>query len=455
MKKKPIPFDQLLASILPVDRLPLVDQADIRAALNQGDPWRVERIALEAIQKLAALGHLRLIEDTRQGDERVVRYRDLTSTNILSLRLPVGPSPDGIIRIPLPLRQWPGATSLEDVRSILTLYNRILAKDSSVLLSVPDILRQIVQAARSILNCDGVHFVPVSESPTFEGTLDPDCLEEAFDPYLIREWVVERNHLVYIPDTGAAGRAAARLPAGAASAAIVRLGDGVSGIQGALQAWSTRPRYFTEERLGLLSLMSESGTDVLGRAALLSHMVFVDASTKVYNRSYFNLQLDNEIARARRENKSLALIIFDIDDFKLFNTRFGYEGGNEVLARTARLLKSGLRPFDSVARWGGEEFALILTAPIAMEDARAVSDRLRRAVERQVVSLTTLEGRSTTVTLTVSGGGAIYPDDAINGGALWRSANAALVWSKEHGKNRVTFFCDLAGQHTPLGEAQP
>lgn len=455
MKRKPIPFEQLLASILPVDRLPLVDQADIRAALDQGDPWRIERVALDAIRKLAGMGHLRLIEDTRQGDERVVRYRDLTSTNVLSLRLPIGPAADGVIRVPLPLRQWPGTTSLDDIRSILTLYNRILAKDSSVLSSVPDILRQVVQAARSILGCDGVHFVPISESPTFEGTIDPDCLEEAFDPYLIREWVVERNHLIYIPEVGPPTRSSGRIPPGVASVAIVRLGDGVSGIQGALQAWSSRPRFFSEERLGLLSLMSESGTDILARAALLSHMVFVDASTKVYNRSYFNLQLENEIARARRENKSLALVIFDIDDFKLFNTRFGYEGGNEVLARTARLLKSGLRPFDSVARWGGEEFALILTAPIAMDDARTVSERLRRAVERQVVNLTSLAGVNTTVTLTVSGGGALYPDDAINGGALWRSANSALLWSKEHGKNRVTFFPDLAGTHTPPGETQP
>jgi diguanylate cyclase (GGDEF)-like protein len=202
----------------------------------------------------------------------------------------------------------------------------------------------------------------------------------------------------------------------------------------------------------MLSILSESGTDLLSRAALLGNLVFVDAATKVYNRSYFNIQLDNEIARARRESKSLALVIYDIDDFKSFNTQYGYEGGNDVLARVARLLKSGLRPFDSVARWGGREFALILTAPISETDARMVTARLRRAVEKQIFSITGLEGKTHNVTLTISGGAAIYPDDAITAADLWRSANASLMWSKEHGKNQVSFYSDLAGGTRTLEE---
>jgi diguanylate cyclase (GGDEF)-like protein len=455
MKRKPIPFDQLLSTVLPVDRLSLVDQADIRAALSEGDPHRIEKLALDVIQKLMHLGHLRLVEEVRQGDERVVRYRDRTTSNTISLRLPAAPTSDGVIRIPMPLRQWKGTTSLDEIRAILNLYNRILARDSSLLASVPEILRQIVQAARTILACDLVHFVPVSDIGALQGTIDPEVLAEPYDPYLIREWVVDRNHLVYVPEVSPAARASGRVPPGMSSLVLVRLGDGVSQVEGALQAWSTRPRFFGEDKLGLLSLLSESGTDILGRATILSNLVFVDSSTKVYNRSYFNLQLENEIARARRENKSLALVIFDIDDFKRFNTEYGYEGGNEVLARVARLLKSGLRPFDSVARWGGEEFALILTSPIGLEDARAVTGRLRLGVERQVITIPGLEGGNHAVTLTVSGGGALYPEDAVNGADLWRAANAALVWSKEHGKNRVTYFSELAGgADAPAGDPE-
>ena len=70
MKRKPIPFDQLLSTILPVDRLALIDQADIRAALAEGDPTRIEKLALEVIRKLAQLGHLRALEETREGVSR-------------------------------------------------------------------------------------------------------------------------------------------------------------------------------------------------------------------------------------------------------------------------------------------------------------------------------------------------------------------------------------------------
>ncbi|MDZ4803372.1 MAG: GGDEF domain-containing protein [Candidatus Eisenbacteria bacterium] len=456
MKRKPIPFDQLLSTVLPVDRLPLVDQADIRAALGEGEPARIEKVALDVIQKLTRLGHLRALDETTEGDERVLRYRDLHSANTISLRLPVAPTSDGVFRLPLPLRDWKGATSLDEIRSILTLYNRILARDSSLLAGVPDILRQIVQASRSVLGCDQAHFVSVREAPGVEGTLDPDCLSEPYDPYLIREWVVGRNHLVHVPEISPAARASGRIPPGMSSLALVPLGDKQSPVQGVLQAWSARPRFFTEDRLGLLALLSESGTDILSRAAILADLVFVDAATKVYNRSYFNLQLENEIARARRESKGLALIIVDIDDFKRFNSQYGYEGGNDVLTRVARHLKSGLRPFDSVARWGGEEFAMILTAPIGMEHARTVCGRLRRGIERQAFNITGLEGTAHAVNITVSGGGALYPDDAVNGADLWRAANAALVWSKDHGKNRVTFFGDLGGgSSTPLPPNDP
>jgi diguanylate cyclase (GGDEF)-like protein len=445
MKRKPIPFDQLLSTVLPVDRLPLMDQADIRAALAEGDPIRIEKLALEVIRRLAGLGHLRPLEETREGDERVQRFRDLLSANTITIRIPVAPAGDGVFRLPLPLRDWKGTTSLDEIRSVLALYNRILARDSSLLAGVPEILRQIVQATRSVLGCDQARFVPVREAPGVEGTLDPEYLAEAWDPYLVREWVVSRNHLVHVPELTPQARASGAVPPGMSSLALVPLGDASSPVQGAIQAWSARPRFFGEDRLGLFALLSECGTDILGRAAILADLVFVDASTKIYNRSYFNLQLENEIARARRENKSLALIIFDIDDFKRFNSDYGYEGGNDVLARVARHLKSGLRPFDSVARWGGEEFALILTAPIGIEHARAVTGRLRRGVERQAFHITGLEGSSHSVTITVSGGGALYPDDAASGPDLWRAANAALVWSKEHGKNRVTFFNDLSG----------
>ena len=70
----------------------------------------------------------------------------------------------------------------------------------------------------------------------------------------------------------------------------------------------------------------------------IERLVFVDALTGAYNRSFFDLEMQNEMARARRENASMALCIADIDDFKQFNTLFGYEAGNQVLVQVANAL---------------------------------------------------------------------------------------------------------------------
>jgi diguanylate cyclase (GGDEF)-like protein len=452
MKRKPIVFDQLLQRILPVDRLPLADQADIRAALDSADPGRIEKLAFDVIEKLTRLGHLRLIEEVVRGDERIVRYRDLTSANTISIRLPLPEDDSGLVRIPLPLRHARSVTSLEQIRSILTLYNRILGKDSNLLTSVPDILRHLIGTSQHVLGCDRVNFAPGRHGLRSAIDLDPECVSPPYDTYLTDEWVVDRNYLIYIPEIPATGSGRTAVPSGMRSVAMARLGDQVSGVSGTLQAWSSRPHFFTEDKLGLLSLLSESGTDLVARAAALGNLVFVDSGTKVFNRAYFNIQLENEISRAKREDKSLALVIFDIDDFRSVNKQYGYEAGNEVLARVARVLKSGIRPFDSVARWGGEEFAMILTAPIALEDAKNITARLRRAVERHLFSVTGLEGKVHSLSLTISGGGALFPTDASTGTDLWRAANSALMWSKEHGKNQITFFPELAGGEPPLEE---
>ena len=168
--------------------------------------------------------------------------------------------------------------------------------------------------------------------------------------------------------------------------------------------------------------------------------VFVDPLTTAYNRPYYDLQIRNEIARAQREQSSLALMICDIDDFKSFNTSFGYEAGNQVLVQVAAALRAGVRPFDTVARWGGEEFAVLLTPPVIEDDVIAISERLRVAVEHTAIRLEGLDGRAHRVNVTVSAGVAMFPDHADNAQDLWRLANQALLLAKRPPKNQVVFF---------------
>ena len=214
-------------------------------------------------------------------------------------------------------------------------------------------------------------------------------------------------------------------------------------VFGVMHAWSAKPHHFNENRQGLCSLLSEVATDLLRRGQILEDLVFVDAGTRVYNRAYFNLQLENEIARAKRDGTSLALAIGDLDDFRGVNGRYGYEAGNQVLSAVAQVLKTGLRPFDSVARWGGEEFALILSPPVSEEDAMAACERLRRSTELSRVGVTGLAGESVSLHVTISVGGAVYPRDGTSSHALWQAANAALIHAKHTGKNRVVFASSL------------
>ena len=193
----------------------------------------------------------------------------------------------------------------------------------------------------------------------------------------------------------------------------------------------------------LLSLLADNGTSLLAKTERLGRLVFVDSLTQVYNRSYFDVQLNNEIARAAREKKSMALCIVDIDGFKIFNSRFGYEGGNQVLRQVAKILKTGIRPFDSVARWGGEEFAVLLTAPVTETQAQAICERLRIAVEKAPLTTMDLSGRLVDATVTVSIGGALYPEDAPGAKELWRKANESLLEAKRPPKNKTLFWAEL------------
>jgi diguanylate cyclase (GGDEF)-like protein len=189
-----------------------------------------------------------------------------------------------------------------------------------------------------------------------------------------------------------------------------------------------------------VALLADTVGGLTERAARIEKLVFVDALTGVYNRAYFDLQVQVEMARAQREQSSMALCIADIDDFKTFNTAYGYEAGNQVLAQVAQALKHAVRPFDIVARWGGEEFAVMLTAPVAADDVETVSERLRATVERQLVELEGLDRKHHRVGVTVSAGVALFPDHASNAQELWRAANQALLAAKRPPKNRVVFF---------------
>jgi diguanylate cyclase (GGDEF)-like protein len=164
----------------------------------------------------------------------------------------------------------------------------------------------------------------------------------------------------------------------------------------------------------------------------------VDELTGVFNRRRFRQLLLVEIERAKRGNRSLPLLMIDIDNFKRVNDTHGHGVGDHVLRELGRLLTAEMRRNDHVARYGGEEFTVILTET-GREGALAVAERIRKAVEEQDFEP---EGLEEAIRLTVSIGMAVYPEDAEEEMELMVKADHALYAAKAAGKNCVRAFVE-------------
>ena len=153
----------------------------------------------------------------------------------------------------------------------------------------------------------------------------------------------------------------------------------------------------------------------------------LDALTGLHNRRYFHETLAREVARAQRYNRQLALIVFDLDDFKEVNDRIGHLAGDSVLAEAAERVRGVVRSADIACRVGGDEFAVILP-----ESALADADQLYRRIQAAVSS----RPISQIGTLYLSAGVTeLRPeDDAVN---FFQRADEALYRAKEAGKGRV------------------
>ena len=163
---------------------------------------------------------------------------------------------------------------------------------------------------------------------------------------------------------------------------------------------------------------------------------FVDELTQLYNYRYFKKALDIEIARANRYKSFLTLVIFDVDDFKNYNDINGHLAGNKALKKLAGIISETVRNIDVAARFGGEEFSLLL--PETTKDGGLIiADRIRCEVEKTIFAN---EKRQPLKRFTISGGLATLNVDATSASDLINKADKALYQSKALGKNRLTSY---------------
>jgi two-component system cell cycle response regulator len=165
---------------------------------------------------------------------------------------------------------------------------------------------------------------------------------------------------------------------------------------------------------------------------------FVDDVTDVYNARFLLQHTEREIQRAERYEKELSVLFLDLDRFKLVNDRYGHLAGSEVLRRLSRVLQDCIRQVDTLARYGGDEFTVLL-ADTGLDEGMVIAERIRRTVEETLFE----GGRGTPIRLTISIGVATYPRHAAERDSLLDTADKAMYRAKSLGRNCCCSASDL------------
>lgn len=249
-------------------------------------------------------------------------------------------------------------------------------------------------------------------------------------------WQTQRCPSLLIPDTA---EPSAPIDASAVSPlrslVLVPLQSGVR-VVGAILIGHSRPRFFNEAHLESLQLVGGHLAMVLERAKLLSHLerlAITDGLTGLYNYRHFQERFKEEVQLTRRYQHPLALMLIDLDNFKRINDEYGHLEGDYLLVQVAELLQSTLRSTELIARYGGDEFVVLLPST-NLQGARTAGERLLRAF-REARFSTTLG--QPLLQMTCSIGISAYPDTTDDPAKLLEFADTALEKAKRSGRNQI------------------
>jgi len=256
--------------------------------------------------------------------------------------------------------------------------------------------------------------------------------------YAVAAWVMQRGEDFVAADL----RSDARIPQGALGpiGSVIAFplscrGHCVGALVGLDRAASSRAPRLVAAMLRAVRLLLEPAAVALDNALALKRaeaLSVTDDLTHLYNSRYLNLVLRRETKRASRNGRPLSLLFIDLDGFKAVNDTHGHLFGSAALVEAAAVIRSSARETDVVARFGGDEFALVLP-DTGGEGAFAVGERIRERIAAQRF----LAGEGLNIHLTASVGVATLPDVAASSDELVQAADKAMYQVKDSGKNGI------------------
>lgn len=255
--------------------------------------------------------------------------------------------------------------------------------------------------------------------------------------------VIDSGEILYVPDTRGRPFVGRNFDVETLSELMIPLMIREKVI-GVLFLGSDRVNAFSEEDRNILKAAGDMVAIGMENTLLyqrLEELATVDDLTGLYNRRFFYQRLSEEIARARRQDTNLFLVFIDLDNFKVYNDTFGHLAGDKLLRVFGEVLRGCLRKgMDYAFRYGGDEFAVLLTA-VSYDTARKIAERIAREFERYEFEIVSL-----------SFGIAEY-DVNMSEESFIASADLALYEAKRRGGRGIVFYRDLTCSSSPSSEA--
>lgn len=247
--------------------------------------------------------------------------------------------------------------------------------------------------------------------------------------------VIRSGDVCCVMDLSADRRFTLAMPSATVAFPLKCRGRVVGALVGIDRAPSVRDPKFAPATLTALLTALESVAIALDNALRVQRaeaLSVTDDLTQLYNSRYLSQVLHRETKRASRSGRPLSLLFIDLDGFKLVNDSHGHLFGSRALVEAAAVIRASARETDVVARFGGDEFALVLP-DTGSDGALAVGERIRERIAAHAF----LHGDGLDMHLTVSVGVATLPDVAVSAEALIQAADEAMYHVKDHGKNGI------------------